>query len=212
MNVALATQTLSRGTADALEFLCKLEEPKFLGAEATIEFIKYIDRAFDLLNSRNPFGKGYKTPLNLKNIGWVTKVFEETISYLENLKIDNLPALKTPRKMFAQGFIITMKSILLMAKELLTRNENPLKYFLAYKVSQDHLELFFNSIRACGGYNNNPNSCQFRWSLRKLLLVHSIAAVNSNCIKNDVELPSSILEFRSRKRTLVDESENTNEN
>lgn len=117
MNVALTTQTLSTGTA--LEFLCELEEPKFLGAEAVIEFIRYIDRAFYQLNSRNPFGKGYKIPLSLSNIGWVTKVFEETISYLENLKIDNLPALKTPRKMFAQGFIVTMKSILLMGKEFI---------------------------------------------------------------------------------------------
>ena len=211
MNVALASQTLSRSTSDALEFLCKLNDRRFVGAEATIEYMRFIDRTFDLLNSRNPFGKEYKTPLNLRNQNWSSEVFQSTIAYLENLKLDNLPVLKTPRKMFALGFIISMKSIQLMANDLLNKHENPLKYFLTYKVSQDHLELFFNSIRGCGGYNNNPNACQFRWALRKLLLAKNISAVNSNCLKNNVELPSSILEFRSPKRAIADANNDKNE-
>ncbi|KAL0967065.1 hypothetical protein UPYG_G00304160 [Umbra pygmaea] len=40
-----------------------------------------------------------------------------------------------------------------------------------YRFSQDHLELFFNSIRASGGWNNNPTVAHFQsyfgrlWSL-----------------------------------------------
>jgi hypothetical protein len=36
-----------------------------------------------------------------------------------------------------------------------------LLYVPAYKVSLDHLELFFSSIRSAGGWNNNPTARQF---------------------------------------------------
>ncbi|KAG5868410.1 hypothetical protein JTB14_020952 [Gonioctena quinquepunctata] len=62
--VNLTVQTISASVADALEFLMvDVCDPNFAGAKATIEFIRIVDRAFDLLNSRNPFGKGYKTPM-----------------------------------------------------------------------------------------------------------------------------------------------------
>ncbi|KAG5868411.1 DNA transposase THAP9 [Gonioctena quinquepunctata] len=62
--VNLTVQTISASVADALEFLMvDVCDPNFAGAKATIEFIRIVDRAFDLLNARNPFGKGYKTPM-----------------------------------------------------------------------------------------------------------------------------------------------------
>lgn len=45
-----------------------------------------------------------------------------------------------------------------------------LSYILAYKFSQDHLELFFGNIRSQGGFNNNPNSLQFKSAYKKLLM------------------------------------------
>lgn len=203
MNVSLAAQTLSSGTADALEYLMLIKNPLFLGAGPSIEYIRVIDRIFDLLNSRNPFAQGYKCPLRLGNKLWWEQIFVDTINYLENLKLDGIPILKTQRKMFALGFIVTVKSVSLLATKLLQKPENPFNYILTYKVSQDHIELFFNSIRACGGYNNNPNALQFRYALRKLLVAGNISARNSNCINNDVTLPS-ILEYRSPKRSLRD--------
>ena len=35
--------------------------------------------------------------------------------------------------------------------------DQPFKYLLTYKFSQDHIELLFSCIRAKGGWNNNPN-------------------------------------------------------
>jgi len=52
------------------------------------------------------------------------------------------------------------------------------------KTSQDHLELFFESARALGGFNDNPTSRQFQ-SAYKTLVVHStnIESFNTgNCI------------------------------
>ncbi|KAF0719484.1 THAP domain-containing protein 9, partial [Aphis craccivora] len=59
--------------------------------------------------------------------------------------------------MFLIGFIVTMTSTLEIAHKLLGRSQSPLKYILTYKMSQDHLELFFGCIRSRGGSNNNPN-------------------------------------------------------
>ncbi|XP_053293829.1 uncharacterized protein LOC128454430 isoform X2 [Pleuronectes platessa] len=43
------------------------------------------------------------------------------------------------------------------------------RYVLTYRFSHDHLELLFNSIRALGGWNNNPNASQFKYIFRKLM-------------------------------------------
>jgi len=49
-----------------------------------------------------------------------------------------------------------------IAYKLLYGSQNPLKYVLTYKTSQDHIEIFFWCIRARGGNNNNPNCVQFK--------------------------------------------------
>jgi len=45
-----------------------------------------------------------------------------------------------------------------------------IEYNLSYKLSQDHLETFFSSIRSRGGYNNNPSCKEFKISYKKLYL------------------------------------------
>ena len=68
MNVRLAAQTLSSSVANAIEFLDKsFKLPAFLNSNGTVQFIRTIDKLFDMLNSRNPLGNGYKTPLKLDN-------------------------------------------------------------------------------------------------------------------------------------------------
>lgn len=37
-----------------------------------------------------------------------------------------------------------------------------MSYLLSYKLSQDHLEIFFSAMRSRGDFNNNPNAVQFR--------------------------------------------------
>ena len=43
------------------------------------------------------------------------------------------------------------------------------KACLTYKLSQDHLELFFSAVRAAGGFNNNPTAQQFMAAYKRLL-------------------------------------------
>ena len=74
MKVALAAQTLSSSVADAINFLDNgLQLQQFKGSESTVEFIRIVDRLFDILNSRSPVAKGFKQPLRLSTQGrWLS--------------------------------------------------------------------------------------------------------------------------------------------
>ncbi|CAH1725924.1 unnamed protein product [Aphis gossypii] len=162
MKVKCAAQTLSSGVADAIEYLCQKGEPSFTNSQATVYFIRQIDRLFDILNSRIPFSKGYKSPIHAGNINTITSVFNDTTDYLKTLKYDGNPLILGGRKMFILGFIVTMSSTIRIAYKLLYRSQSPLKFVLTYKMLQDHLELFFGYVRARGSSNNNPNCVQFK--------------------------------------------------
>lgn len=101
-----------------------------------------------------------------------------------------------------------MRSILELAKELFNI-EQPLKYFLPYKCSQDHLELFFSSIRSRGGWNNNPNTLQLRWALRQLLFKNSFkSSASTNCC--DFNVTESITAFQFTNQGMNENKENEN--
>ena len=76
MNVKVASQILSSSVADALEYLMLADHPDLANADGTIDFIKTLDRLFDLMNARSPFRKGYRRPLFLHVMKIWQKVFE----------------------------------------------------------------------------------------------------------------------------------------
>jgi hypothetical protein len=58
-----------------------------------------------------------------------------------------------------------------------------LSYLLTYKLSQDHLEMFFCAVRSKGGVNNNPTASQFQAAYKRLLIHSEITtSKNSNCL------------------------------
>jgi len=67
MKVKFTAHVLRASVANAIEFLEKEGFDEFYGSSATVKFLRTIDRLFDILNSRNPFGKGFKTPIFEKN-------------------------------------------------------------------------------------------------------------------------------------------------
>jgi len=136
MKVKLAAQLLSTGVADAIQYLQKKGEAQFKNSEPTVYFIREVDRLFDILNSRIPFNKGYKSPINSNNINTIKAIFEETTNYLKSLKIQDVPIILSGRKMFILGFIITMESTLNVAYQLLNKSQSPLKFVLTYKMSK----------------------------------------------------------------------------
>ena len=198
MNVKLAAQTLSSSVADSIEFLRKSGDPRFQGSEGTIEFIRVVDRLFDLLNSRNPYAIGYKKP------EWFSTV-EKSINYLYSLKDEfGRPLLSHRRNTFVKGLIIAAKSVKELAMLLLTRDISPFKYVLTYKFSQDHLELLFSCVRSSGGFNNNPDVRQFVAALKKILLRTSIRGNKyGNCSNLESGCNEPLFQLKWRKAPLV---------
>ena len=135
-------KTLSASVTDAIDFMNIVQKhPNFKGSEATVTFIRTIDRLFDLLTSRNHHGKAFKKPLTLSDMSGL----ESTAKYLLNLtSSEGEPIIKHPPKTFVLGFVITIKSTLEMAKQMLTLSESPFSYVLTYKYSQDHIEILFS--------------------------------------------------------------------
>ena len=67
-----------------------------------------------------------------------------------------------------------------------------LKYLLTYKMSQDHLELFFGVVRASRGCNN-PTTQQFIGASKQLLMRHNIEGGCGNCTpQDDTEVLNSV--------------------
>lgn len=173
MKVRLATQTISKSVSDAITFLREdLNHPNFINSRGTTEFLLKFNNLFDTLNSRNKFNKySYKRPMSPQNADHFLEFFSEMEEYIQGLTINGRPILNSPRKTGFLGFLICIASLKKMYFNLV-QERNVLKYILTYKISQDHLELFFGAIRSRGGYNNNPTARQFEAAFKRLL-VHS---------------------------------------
>ena len=88
-----------------------------------------------------------------------------------------------------------------IAESLLFRDIDPFNFVLSYKFSQDHIELLFSCIRARGGYNNNPNTLQFRTSLKQILMKNSISpSTSANVLSFEDAYNGSIFTLKSSKR------------
>ncbi len=95
------------------------------------------------------------------------------------------PMYTTCRKTGFVGFLVAIDSIKSILFDLVEKEEAPINYILTYKLSQDHLELFFGAIRSSGGFNNNATAEQFTAAYNRLLLRSSIQGQNGHCTKQD---------------------------
>lgn len=191
MKVNLAAQTLSSSVGDALTF-CKnsLHLPQFRECQPTIEFIYMTDKLFDVLNSRNKFARGMKSALKPENMELVINFLDRAFEYFKSLKDPKgVPLLKTKRKTPIIGFLVAIQSTKALC-DLYVGENKPLEYLLTYKLSQDHLELFFCAVRASGRFRNNPTTLNFMSAYKRLLMRHQIKSSNGNVTAQD---PTEIL-------------------
>ena len=146
MKVAVAAQTLSNSVAAGIMYLKSLNLEQFKDSQPTADFEK-INNIFDILNSKSKFGRYFKSPLRLENIDEVEEYLNEVINYLKELKDhDGRRIVDGPRKTFIVGFALSSKSIIAIAKHLLSRSCNSFDYVLTYRFSQDQVEMFFSKI------------------------------------------------------------------
>jgi len=187
MKVELATQLLSKSVADALKS-CKLNLniPDFEEVDATIEFIEIFNSVFDILNSRSCNAINEKKALCKENFNFIANFTNMFTKYIKNLKIKEknefVPVLESSRKTGFIGLLVCLNSLIHLYDKLISTDK--LKHIKLYKISQDHLELFFGSVRAQGDYNNNPTARQFQSAYKKLVVrVNDIETFNNgNCI------------------------------
>ena len=83
------------------------------------------------------------------------------------------------------GFIICLENVYNLAKYLL--DNNMVEFLLTYKLSQDHVEMFFALLRRMNGFNNNPTSVQYLAAYKKLLSnnLNVFISPRSNCLPQD---------------------------
>ena len=148
MNVRLATQILSSSVANAIAFMDTYDSTyssTFAGSAGTVNFIRVIDKLFDMLNSQNPWGKGFKALPELKNKYTWQESFLTSAEYLLSLKTTTGQLLSTsPRKTFVIGFVTCIKSTISMATKMFNLPTSPFTYLLMYKYSRTTLSSFFH--------------------------------------------------------------------
>ena len=183
-----------------------MELSEFEGSAYISEFIKRIDTAFDLLNSRNPFAKGNKAPVTSKSLeAWSTKC-REIANYMFGLKDKKGNLLQNGRrKTVIWGFSFSLHSVASICKEFLACKYLPYRFVLTYRFSQDHTELLFNKIRRCYGWNNNPNVMEFKYALRRIILRNSIELSktgNGISFEDSLCKPSGLIDFPQSEEAL----------
>lgn len=186
MKVKLAAQTFSQKVANAIEYLRESQHLKdFEDSKATERFIIAINNIFDILNSRNLLAKNFKSSLQHYNKETIFKKIKESIEYLITLKCakNGEPLHLSQSKTGFIGMIVSLKSYMGIWNYYVQNGNYSLRYISAYKLSQDHLEVFFSALRSHGGYNNNPTAKQFQAAYKKLLIHTSVSGSSqANCI------------------------------
>lgn len=195
MRVKIAAQTLSRSTAVALEYLrtSQYGNEDFKDSEPTEKFCLIFNNLFDIMNSRTKYGKYFKQGLQKSN---ETEILSELVrikDYILTLKgPDKKLVVLGKRRTGFLGCLISIESLISMYSEYVLPSDGPLDYMLTYKMSQDHLEVFFCAIRCRGGHNNNPSAVQFKAAYKRLLMHAAVKGTNGNCIELE-QVPISIL-------------------
>lgn len=123
--------------------------------------------------------------------------FFNSVNYIASLKTTSGELLvDSRRKAGFRGLICSILSVQNLFQDLV--KTKLLNYVLTYKLSQDHLEMFFSAIRSKGGFNNNPTATQFEGAYKRLLIHVGVkASFSANCVQID---NTSILTISSRKK------------
>ena len=187
MKVKFAVQALSRSTADALQFCHDVGISNFEDVEGTVTFIKIMDRAFDMNNSRSLLQSVLKllcdptschclslSFMRQRQLSWVCmKPLESTNQYLA-----------LTRKACIIGYVSLMRSTIALAHELF-EEQPPMRYLLTYWLCQDRIEHLFRNIRSWCGFNNNPTPQQFHWAYWQIVqhkLPLETLSIGRNCL------------------------------
>lgn len=148
MKVDLAVQTLSKSTADSMEFLMNKGVAEFAGAGPTIKFVRTFDTLFNIFNTKhNEHEDAFKRALSFENKTAVFAFFDQAIIYIRGLKIvnDKGKLIKVCNSRINTGFsgsVINMMSLKELFHEYVELQQLT-NMFRTYCFQQDPVEIFF---------------------------------------------------------------------
>ena len=150
MKVKIAIQLVaSRSVYDTLRYCHAKNFPGFECKEdvkATTDFCLVNDQIWDLLNTKDKFGQGCKSPLSPKSIAHHEKILKAAENMYKDLYLDkekdSTPLTDSLRKTGPLGILANIKGIRHLIDEM-GRGTIGLDYLLAYKLQQDHLEVIY---------------------------------------------------------------------
>lgn len=199
MRVHLAVQTLSESVASAIELLMNKNHPDFVGAAATVRFLRIANKLFDVFNTKGIHNKDiFKRALHPDNKRIIFDFLNTCDQYFKALKIADKNGMlkllvKSQNKTGFLGFIIDIDSLIRFYSKHI-ENGSSLLMVPTRSFQQDPLEQFFGMIRARNGFNNNPNIQHFKGAFRRLLCNLKIEAPDSgNCRIFERSLPNDYL-------------------
>lgn len=136
INVRLAAQVLSDSVGDALIYV-KSIDTNFEGCEATSEFCKMINNAFDIINSRKLYSlKPFNRAISNDTIDKYEEFTFKFWAYIEDLKSENgIKVLEPQRKTGFKGLMMGLHNTLTLFKLLYSTNH--ITFLLTYKLSQE---------------------------------------------------------------------------
>ena len=199
MKVCLAAQVCSNSVADALEYAqFKIKRSGFEDTSGTCQYLRTFNVLFDRMNCKSTRGNCTKSPINCRVIEEVKVDFAKCEAYIKSLTHEDEDVTGEPstkrcrrsiqvvcgsRKRGFVGFLVNMKTFIKLYEIYIQTGY--LKYLLAYKYSQDHVELLFCTVRGSLGKNNNPTTNEFSRSMKMILIGASHSSRYSNCTLQD---------------------------
>lgn len=150
MHVRTAVETLSGSAADSMDFLRRNGIKEFADAEATIKFTQVFNRLWDIMNSRRIRTDTFKSALNPANKDAVFAFLEEAKEYILSLEIMNkqgkrVPIVQSSSLTGFRGFLVDIASVKGIYKQFVEERKW-LQCLPTYRLSQDHLEMFFGEF------------------------------------------------------------------
>ena len=101
------------------------------------------------------------------------------------------------------GFMTCIASVKILYFTCVKPVDAPLRYLLKYKMSQDHIELFFGAIRIACESGNNPTARQFIPACKRLLMHHDIKSAGGNCSSLDGTIILAAVSIKSSTKEAV---------
>lgn len=211
MNVRIAVETLSKSTADSLEYLSLMGHQEFNDSAGTSRFVRLFNDLFDIFNTKfvHDNENKFKNAICDTNKNEIFAFFDEATKYIKSLKFKNKNGsmqllCSSMVKCGFNGFIINMHSLKMMYEKYV-EHEKILSFIPTYFLNQDAVEMFFGQIRSCNGCDDNPDVIRFKAAYRKLLAIDSVfQSRKGNCQAYQINSdPFSDILYVSSRRDIT---------